>query len=145
MMPQLTARNRLTVLLLASFLAIALAQGARGAVGTATATVAIARAATDAARVGGDFYDLISLGANRLMVVVGDVCGKGLAAAAESAVVRYMLRAYAQEEPPGQALARLNATVLNQLPGQPFVTLVVAYVDVARHMIEYAGTRGRPP
>jgi serine phosphatase RsbU (regulator of sigma subunit) len=96
------------------------------------------RAATEAARVGGDFYDLVSLGPNRLMVVVGDVCGKGLAAAAESAVVRYMLRAYAQEEPPGQALARLNATVLNQLPGQPFITLIVAYVDVARHMIEYA-------
>lgn len=96
------------------------------------------RAATEAARVGGDFYDLVSLGPNRLMVMVGDVCGKGLAAAAESAVVRYMLRAYAQEEPPGQALARLNATVLNQLPGQPFVTLVVAYIDVARHMIEYA-------
>lgn len=96
------------------------------------------RAATEAAKVGGDFYDLVSLGPNRLMVVVGDVCGKGLAAAAESAAVRYMLRAYAQEEPPGQALSRLNATVLNQLPGQPFITLVVAYVDVARHMIEYA-------
>jgi serine phosphatase RsbU (regulator of sigma subunit) len=96
------------------------------------------RAATDAARVGGDFYDLVSLGHNRLMVVVGDVCGKGLPAAAESAVVRYMLRAYAQEEAPGQALSRLNATVLNQLPGQPFITLVVAYLDVARHMIEYA-------
>ena len=96
------------------------------------------RAATEAARVGGDFYDLVRLGPNRFMVVVGDVCGKGLAAAAESAVVRYMLRAYAQEEPPGQALSRLNATVLNQLPGQPFVTLVVAYIDVARHMIEYA-------
>ncbi len=96
------------------------------------------RAATEAAKVGGDFYDLVSLGPNRLMVVVGDVCGKGLAAAAESAVVRYMLRAYAQEEPPGQALSRLNATVLNQLPGQPFITLVVAYIDVARHLIEYA-------
>jgi GAF domain-containing protein len=96
------------------------------------------RAATEAARVGGDFYDLVSLGQNRLMVVVGDVCGKGLPAAAESAVVRYMLRAYAQEEPPGQALSRLNATVLNQLPGQPFITLILAYIDVARHMIEYA-------
>jgi len=96
------------------------------------------RAATEVARVGGDFYDLVSLGPNRMMVVVGDVCGKGLAAASQSAVVRYMLRAYAQEEPPGQALSRLNATVLNQLPGQPFITLVVAYVDVARHMVEYA-------
>jgi len=96
------------------------------------------RAATEAARVGGDFYDLVRLGPNRLMVVVGDVCGKGLAAAAESAVVRYMLRAYAQEEPPGQALSRLNATVLSQLRGQPFITLVVAYIDAARHMMEYA-------
>ena len=96
------------------------------------------RAATEAARVGGDFYDLVMLGPGRLLVIVGDVCGKSLAAAAESAVVRYMLRAYAAEGSPGEALSRLNAAVIDQLPGQPFVTLVVAYVDVARHMFEYA-------
>ena len=48
-MPQLIARNRLIILLLACFLALAFAQGARAAVGTATATVAIASATTDAA------------------------------------------------------------------------------------------------
>jgi serine phosphatase RsbU (regulator of sigma subunit) len=96
------------------------------------------RAATDSARVGGDFYDLVSLGPGRLMVIVGDVCGKSLAAAAQSAVVRYMLRAYAAEGSPGEALSRLNSAVITQTPNQPFVTLVVAYVDVARHMFEYA-------
>ncbi len=96
------------------------------------------RAATDSARVGGDFYDLVSLGPGKLMVSVGDVCGKSLAAAAQSAVVRYMLRAYAAESSPGEALSRLNAAVITQSPNQPFVTLVVAYVDVARHMFEYA-------
>ncbi len=96
------------------------------------------RAATDAARVGGDFYDLVSLGPGRLMVIVGDVCGKSLGAAAQSAVVRYMLRAYAAESSPGEALARLNSAVITQTPNQPFVTLVLAYVDVARHMFEYA-------
>ena len=96
------------------------------------------RAATDSARVGGDFYDLVSLGPGKLMVIVGDVCGKSLAAAAQSAVVRYMLRAYAAEGSPGEALSRLNAAVITQTPNQPFVTLVVAYVDVARHMFEYA-------
>ena len=96
------------------------------------------RAATEVARVGGDFYDLVMLGPGRLMVIVGDVCGKSLSAAAESAVVRYMLRAYAAEGSPGEALSRLNSAVIDQLPGQPFVTLVVAYVDVARHMFEYA-------
>ncbi len=96
------------------------------------------RAATDAARVGGDFYDVVTLGPGRLMVIVGDVCGKSLAAAAQSAVVRYMLRAYAAEGSPGEALSRLNSAVIAQTPDQPFVTLVVAYLDVARHMFEYA-------
>jgi serine phosphatase RsbU (regulator of sigma subunit) len=96
------------------------------------------RAATDSARVGGDFYDIVSLGPRRLMVIVGDVCGKSLGAAAQSAVVRYMLRAYAAEGSPGEALSRLNSAVIAQTPNQPFVTLVVAYVDVARHMFEYA-------
>lgn len=96
------------------------------------------RAATESARVGGDFYDLVTLGPGRLMVIVGDVCGKSLAAAAQSAVVRYMLRAYAAEGSPGEALARLNSAVITQTPNQPFITLVVAYLDVARHMFEYA-------
>ena len=96
------------------------------------------RAATDSARVGGDFYDLVPLGPGKLLIIVGDVCGKSLAAAAQSAVVRYMLRAYAAESSPGEALSRLNAAVVAQTPNQPFVTLVVAYVDVARHMFEYA-------
>jgi len=96
------------------------------------------RAATDTARVGGDFYDLVTLGPGRLMIIVGDVCGKSLSAAAQSAVVRYMLRAYAAEGSPGEALSRLNSAVLAQIPDQPFVTLVVAYIDVARHMFEYA-------
>jgi serine phosphatase RsbU (regulator of sigma subunit)/transcriptional regulator with GAF, ATPase, and Fis domain len=96
------------------------------------------RAATDTARVGGDFYDLVTLGPGRLMVIVGDVCGKSLSAAAQSAVVRYMLRAYAAEGSPGEALSRLNSAVIEQTPDQPFVTLVVAYIDVARHMFEYA-------
>ena len=96
------------------------------------------RAATDAARVGGDFYDIVSRGPGRLMIIVGDVCGKSLAAAAQSAVVRYMLRAYAAEGSPGEALSRLNAAVIAQTPNQPFVTLIVAYIDVARHVFEYA-------
>ena len=96
------------------------------------------RAATDAARVGGDFYDLVTLAPGRLMVTVGDVCGKSLAAAAQSAVVRYMLRAYAAESSPGEALSRLNSTVIQETPNQPFVTLVVGYIDVTRHLFEYA-------
>jgi serine phosphatase RsbU (regulator of sigma subunit) len=94
--------------------------------------------AGEAARVGGDFYDLVQLAPGRLMVAVGDVCGKGLSAAAQTAVVRYMLRAYVAEGSPGGALSRLNCALVAQDETQPFVTMLVAYVDVDRHMVEYA-------
>ncbi len=96
------------------------------------------RAATDAARIGGDFYDLVMLAPGKLMVTVGDVCGKGLGAAAHSATVRYMLRAYVAEGSPGEALSRLNAAMDAQAPSQPYVTLFVAFIDVVRRVFEYA-------
>ena len=45
------------------------------------------------AEVGGDFYDAFPLKDNRTALVVGDLSGKGLAAAAQVATVRNMLRA----------------------------------------------------
>lgn len=96
------------------------------------------KAATEAARVGGDFYDLVSMGPGRLMVCVGDVCGKGLTAAAQTALVRYMLRAYVAEGSPGESLARLNSTLMTQEENLPFVTLIVAYIDVPRRTLEFA-------
>jgi serine phosphatase RsbU (regulator of sigma subunit)/transcriptional regulator with GAF, ATPase, and Fis domain len=96
------------------------------------------KAATEAARVGGDFYDLVSLGPGKLMVCVGDICGKGLQAAAQTALVRYMLRAYVAEGSPGESLSRLNATLMTQEENLPFATVLVAYVDVPRRVLEYA-------
>jgi GAF domain-containing protein len=94
--------------------------------------------AGQAARVGGDFYDFVRLGPRRFMIAVGDVCGRGLNAAVETAMVRYMLRAYAAESSPGESLARLNATISAQAPDLPFLTMLVAYVDVGRHTFDYA-------
>jgi serine phosphatase RsbU (regulator of sigma subunit) len=96
------------------------------------------QAATEVARVGGDFYDLVSLGPGKLMVCVGDICGKGLTAAAQTALVRYMLRAYVAEGSPGESLSRLNATLMTQEENLPFATVLVAYIDVPRRVLEYA-------
>jgi len=96
------------------------------------------KAATEAARVGGDFYDLVSLGPGKLMVCVGDICGKGLTAAAQTALVRYMLRAYVAESSPGESLSRLNATLMTQEENLPFATVIVAYIDVSRRVLEYS-------
>ena len=59
--------------------------------------------------IGGDWYDVIPLEADRLLVVVGDVSGRGLRAAATMASLRYAIRAYAaQDDPPERILAKLS-------------------------------------
>ncbi|MFH8987832.1 PP2C family protein-serine/threonine phosphatase [Streptomyces sp. NPDC017940] len=68
-------------------------------------------ASTD--EVGGDFYDLFPLSAGTWGIFLGDVCGKGAAAAAVTSLARYTLRAAAVYDPdPAAVLANLN-TVLN--------------------------------
>jgi len=61
------------------------------------------------ALVGGDFFDAFALPDNSLMLVVGDVTGKGLQAAAHTVEVRFALRAFAQDyADPAKTLRRLN-------------------------------------
>ncbi|MFD4635274.1 SpoIIE family protein phosphatase [Streptomyces sp. NPDC058284] len=63
--------------------------------------------------VGGDFYDLFPLAAGSWGFFLGDVCGKGAAAAAITSLARYTLRAAAVYDPdPAAVLSNLN-TVLN--------------------------------
>ncbi|MDX3075484.1 PP2C family protein-serine/threonine phosphatase [Streptomyces sp. NPDC088354] len=63
--------------------------------------------------VGGDFYDLFPLAAGTWGMFLGDVCGKGAAAAAVTSLARYTLRAAAVYDPdPAAVLTNLN-TVLN--------------------------------
>ncbi|MFD7745925.1 PP2C family protein-serine/threonine phosphatase [Streptomyces sp. NPDC059698] len=63
--------------------------------------------------VGGDFYDLFPLTAGTWGLFLGDVCGKGAAAAVVTSLARYTLRAAAVYDPdPAAVLGNLN-TVLN--------------------------------
>lgn len=63
---------------------------------------------------GGDFYDLFPLGAERWAFFLGDVCGKGPQAAAATSLTRYTLRAAAlHDSDPATVLTTLN-TVLHE-------------------------------
>jgi hypothetical protein len=62
-----------------------------------------------AREVGGDFYDFLPLGSEHVGVVIGDVSGKGIAAALVMANTQSVLRAVAQSGcTPGQLLAQAN-------------------------------------
>jgi PAS domain S-box-containing protein len=60
-------------------------------------------------QVGGDWYDIISLSAGRVGIVIGDVEGRGARAAAIMGQLRAALRAFAQDDkPPAEILHRLD-------------------------------------
>jgi phosphoserine phosphatase RsbU/P len=82
----------------------------------------------DAAEVGGDFYDVVPLPDDRWLVVVGDVSGKGVQAAAVTGLVRDVIRVLVRDgRPLPDALVRLNDTLVERGGGR-YCTLALAAV-----------------
>ena len=66
----------------------------------------------DHAQVGGDWYDVLQLGPDSVALVVGDVVGHDVEAAASMGQLRSLVRAYAmEEEDPAQVLMRVDQLV----------------------------------
>ena len=79
---------------------------------------------TPAREVGGDFYDFMMPDPDHLWIVIGDVSGKGIAAALFMAVTRTFLRAFFHEEKsPGKVLYRVNNELSRNNEASMFVTL----------------------
>jgi PAS domain S-box-containing protein len=75
---------------------------------------ALYRAAGEGMEVGGDFYDAFPI-ADGWLLLIGDVTGKGVAAAAMTALVRHSARMIAEDAAePERILRRLDATLRNQ-------------------------------
>lgn len=82
-------------------------------------------------RIGGDFFDVFALDANRLAFLIGDVAGRGLAAANTNATTRSIVRALALVDPePGVVLQRASDSLARQLESNEFVTAAFGVLDV---------------
>lgn len=90
-----------------------------------------------AGKVGGDYYDFVTLPGGRMCVVLGDVSGKGVGAAVFLANVRATLRAIARDAiEPRTLLADLSSALLADSTSGLYVTCIVAIVDPdARTMV----------
>jgi len=92
-----------------------------------------------ARRVGGDFYDVILLDADRFGIVIGDVSDKGMPAALYMALTRSLLLAESRRDPsPRAVLANVHRLLLEL--GQPsmFVTVFYGVVDGSARQLIYS-------
>jgi hypothetical protein len=81
--------------------------------------------------VGGDFYDFVDLGDGRLMAAIGDVSGKGVAAALMmSRISSELHRLAAETSGPAEMLTRLNASLGGGMQDDRFVTVACVLLDV---------------
>jgi serine phosphatase RsbU (regulator of sigma subunit)/anti-sigma regulatory factor (Ser/Thr protein kinase) len=97
------------------------------------------------AEVGGDWYDVIPLGAGRTAVVIGDVMGRGVRAAAVMGQLRTAVRAYARLDlPPHEVLQLLEGLATDIDPGQ-IATCVYAVFDPADSTFSYSVAGHLPP
>ncbi|MEA2721289.1 MAG: hypothetical protein QOJ39_3153 [Candidatus Eremiobacteraeota bacterium] len=110
---------------LQSAASVRLVQPSHLAIGTAY------RSATRGTRIGGDVYDVYRLDANRTLLVVADVSGKGLTAAVDTTFVRYALRALASEGlAPDEVVTRFDDLYrCANPPPESFVTLFAGVHD----------------
>ncbi|WP_262287324.1 SpoIIE family protein phosphatase [Micromonospora sp. MA102] len=94
--------------------------------------------------IGGDWYDVIGTADDELVLVIGDVVGKGVRAAAAMGQLRNALRAYVLEGyDPGEALTRLNRLV-GSTEGGSFATVVCLRFSPRAGRLRYASA-GHPP
>jgi len=89
--------------------------------------------------VGGDYYDFVPYGDGRLALVVGDVAGKGLAAALMMSSLQARVHMLVESCPdPAGALTVLNRNVAKRCPPGKFITFFYGLLDPATGKLQYA-------
>ncbi|MCL5292780.1 MAG: SpoIIE family protein phosphatase [Actinobacteria bacterium] len=96
-------------------------------------------------KVGGDFYDFIIFDEERVAIVVGDVCGKGIEAARYTALAKNAVRSFASEDPsPSSVVERANKLICGESDSFHFITLFYTLIDRKTGKVRYA-SGGHPP
>jgi anti-sigma regulatory factor (Ser/Thr protein kinase) len=96
------------------------------------------------AAVGGDWYDVITLGGGRTALVIGDVMGRGVRAAAVMGQLRTAVRAYARLDLPPHEVLQLLDGLATEIDANQIATCVYAIHDPNEGKLVYASAGHLP-
>ncbi len=97
--------------------------------------------------VGGDYYDFLALPHGQLGVAIGDVSGKGIAAALMMASLQASLRSEATRAPENlaAAMANINRLVYDSSASNRYATFFYGQYDPATGRFDYVNAGHNPP
>ena len=100
--------------------------------------------ASSEASVGGDWYEGLLLGDGKIALIVGDVVGHGITAAADMALIRGMISALLHARIATSQIFTELTQVLTQCNSPLLATAALAVIDIPAGTITFA-TAGHPP
>jgi sigma-B regulation protein RsbU (phosphoserine phosphatase) len=98
-----------------------------------------------ASEVGGDFYDFLVLSGDAVLIMLGDVSGKGIPAALLQSALKTLFRVHAASTTdPAVLAARMSAGLRAETGGVPYATAILARFDRAPARMTMVNA-GHPP
>jgi predicted permease len=109
--------------------------------------VEIAAVSLPARSIGGDYYDFIEVGDNRIGIALADVSGKGIAAALIMSVVQASLRIITSEGDVSlpHLAAKMNRFLYRSTPSNKYATFFYAQLDSSSRKLRYVNAGHNPP
>ena len=107
--------------------------------------LSIAALCLPATEVGGDYYDFIPVGDQRLALLIADVSGKGTSAALYMAELKGLVLSLSKiYDSPRKLLIEANKILVDNLDSRSFITMVYAVIDMAERKMTYARAGHNP-
>lgn len=105
----------------------------------------IASICIPAFEVGGDYYDFIHLGKNKLGIIIGDVSGKGTQAAFYMTLTKGFLKAIAKHtDSPADVLTKMNELFYENVERGRFISMIYSVIDLETKLIRIARAGHNP-
>ncbi len=96
-------------------------------------------------QVGGDFYDFVSTGEGAVLLILGDVSGKGMPAALMHSSLTTLFRVHTKmTADPATIASRMSEALLSQARGRLYATAILARLDRSPRRLTYVNA-GHPP